>query len=76
MILIITFLAQNKKFYLLDDPYSSLDAHVASRIHSRCIMGLLGRTTRLVVTHHVCFLKDADFIVVMEKGKIVKSGKK
>lgn len=66
--------SKDKSLYLLDDPLSAVDAHVAKHIYSRCIMGLLQGKTRVLCTHHIKFLKMADWVVVMENGKIVKSG--
>lgn len=55
--------------YLLDDPLSAVDAHVGRHLFNKCIgpMGRLGRlgATRILVTHQVHFLKDADYIVVL-----------
>ena len=65
---------QDKDLYLLDDPLSAVDAHVAKHLFKRCIMGLLRNKTRILCTHHVNFLKDADYIIVMEEGKIVQTG--
>lgn len=55
--------------YLLDDPLSAVDAHVGRHLFNECI-GPHGRlakrgATRILVTHQVHFLKDADWVVVM-----------
>lgn len=56
--------------YLLDDPLSAVDAHVGRQLFDECIgpRGRLGqlKATRILVTHQVHFLKDADWIVVMK----------
>ncbi|BFZ12259.1 hypothetical protein BsWGS_15298 [Bradybaena similaris] len=65
---------QNKSLYLLDDPLSAVDAHVAKHIYTHCIMGLLRSKSRILCTHHVRFLKKADLVVVMENGSITQSG--
>jgi len=65
---------QEKDVYLLDDPLAAVDAHVARHLYSECIVGLLRNTTRILVTHHVNFLHDADFIVVVEGGQIKQIG--
>lgn len=55
--------------YLLDDPLSAVDAHVGRHLFTECIgpKGILARqdATRILVTHQVHFLKDADWIVVL-----------
>lgn len=52
--------------YLLDDPLSAVDAHVGCHLFERCIgpKGFLAEATRILVTHQVHFLKDADWIIV------------
>ena len=60
--------------YLLDDPLAAVDAHVANHLFSHCIMGLLRSKTRVLCTHHVRFLYDADLILVMDDGRVVLSG--
>lgn len=56
--------------YLLDDPLSAVDAHVGKHLFSECIgpKGRLARkrATRILVTHQVHFLKDADWVVVLK----------
>lgn len=53
--------------YLLDDPLSAVDAHVGRHLFDQCIgpKSRLSRTrsTRILVTHQVHFLKDADWLV-------------
>lgn len=51
--------------YLLDDPLSAVDTHVANDLFEDCIMGYLGNKTRLLVTHQLQFLKYADIILVV-----------
>ena len=57
-----------RKFFLLDDPLSAVDAHVAERIMTRCILGSLRGTTRVLVTHQLQFLCHADYIVSVRVG--------
>ena len=57
--------------YLLDDILSAVDVHVGSHIMSQLVNGLLRHKTRVLVTHHTHFLRDADQIVQMRAGQIV-----
>lgn len=59
---------------LLDDPLSAVDAHVGRHIFSKCIKGLMGDATRILVTHQLQFLPEADTVLVMEGGKITEEG--
>ncbi|XP_069116549.1 ATP-binding cassette sub-family C member 10-like [Argopecten irradians] len=65
---------QDKDVYLLDDPLAAVDSHVAQHIYDECIMGLLQNKTRILCTHHVKFLGNADLIVVMDGGSISRIG--
>ncbi|XP_053408287.1 ATP-binding cassette sub-family C member 10-like [Mercenaria mercenaria] len=65
---------QNKDVFLLDDPLSAVDAHVAQHLYQKCIMGLLWGKTRILCTHHTKYLVNADQIILMKDGKIVKTG--
>lgn len=56
--------------YLLDDPLSAVDSHVGAAIFDKCI-GPKGRlaqlnATRILVTHQVHFLKDADWLLYLK----------
>lgn len=64
--------------YLLDDPLSAVDAHVGKHLFSECIgpNGYLARekATRILITHQIHFLKEADWIIVLDKGAVIKQG--
>uniref|UniRef100_A0A8D3DKG1 ABC-type glutathione-S-conjugate transporter n=1 Tax=Scophthalmus maximus TaxID=52904 RepID=A0A8D3DKG1_SCOMX len=62
--------------YLLDDPLSAVDAHVGQHIFDKVIgpKGVLRDKTRILVTHGMSFLPQADLILVMVDGAITESG--
>uniref|UniRef100_A0A8C2FF47 ATP-binding cassette, sub-family C (CFTR/MRP), member 6a n=1 Tax=Cyprinus carpio TaxID=7962 RepID=A0A8C2FF47_CYPCA len=62
--------------YLLDDPLSAVDAHVGQHIFENVIgpNGVLKNKTRILVTHGLSFLPQADLILVMEDGEITEMG--
>ncbi|XP_053313014.1 ATP-binding cassette sub-family C member 2-like [Spea bombifrons] len=66
----------NADIYLLDDPLSAVDVHVGKHLFDKVIgiNGLLRKKTRILVTHSLTVLPQADLIVVMEGGKIVQVG--
>ncbi|KAK7391291.1 hypothetical protein VNO78_19705 [Psophocarpus tetragonolobus] len=67
-------LYQNADIYLLDDPFSAVDAHTATNLFNQYIMeGLTGKTV-LLVTHQVDFLPAFDCVLLMSDGKIVEAG--
>lgn len=65
----------NSDVYLLDDPFSAVDAHTGAHLFKECLMGLLSSKTVIYTTHQLEFLDAADFVLVMKDGKIVQSGK-
>lgn len=60
--------------YLLDDPLSAVDAKVGKHIFENCINGLLSNKVRVLVTHQLQYMKSADYIVILDKGSVVKQG--
>ena len=60
---------------LLDDPLSAVDAHVGAHIFQTCICGLLADRTRILATHQMQYLPAADWVVVMEAGRINHQGR-
>ncbi|NWQ58725.1 MRP3 protein, partial [Neopipo cinnamomea] len=62
--------------YLLDDPLSAVDSHVAKHIFDKVIGpdGVLKGKTRILVTHGIGFLPQVDYIVVLVDGKISEMG--
>lgn len=60
--------------YLLDDPFSAVDAQTAAMLFGGCVMGALREKTVVLVTHQVEFLPAVDSILVMENGEIRHSG--
>nr|XP_033798422.1 multidrug resistance-associated protein 1-like isoform X2 [Geotrypetes seraphini] len=62
--------------YLLDDPLSAVDVHVARHLFEHVIgpSGLLKSKTRVLVTHNLTVLPEADLIIVMESGRVAQMG--
>ncbi|KAM6164011.1 ATP-binding cassette sub-family C member 3 isoform 1-T1 [Rhynchocyon petersi] len=62
--------------FLLDDPLSAVDSHVAKHIFDQVIgpEGMLAHKTRVLVTHGISFLPQTDFIVVLDNGQISEAG--
>ncbi|XP_057772130.1 ABC transporter C family member 8-like [Salvia miltiorrhiza] len=60
--------------YLLDDPFSAVDAHTAAALFNDCVMTALEKKTVILVTHQVEFLNTVDKILVVEGGQITQCG--
>ena len=66
------FLAQ-PKILILDEATSSVDTRTEKRIQDAMVK-LMENRTSLIIAHRLSTIQDADFIVVMEQGKIIESG--
>ncbi|KAL0992606.1 hypothetical protein UPYG_G00095640 [Umbra pygmaea] len=66
----------NCAVYLMDDPLSAVDAHVGKHIFEKVIgpQGVLKDRTRVLVTHGLSYLPQADLILVMVEGEITEMG--
>eukprot|EP00253_Pinus_taeda_P018423 PITA_18423 len=67
-------LYQDSDIYLLDDPFSAVDAHTATNLFKEYIMGALSKKTVILVTHQVDFLPAFDAILLMLDGEIHQAG--
>lgn len=66
-------LYQNADIYLLDDPFSAVDAHTASSLFNEYVVDALSSKTVLLVTHQVDFLPAFNSILLMSDGEILKA---
>ena len=60
--------------YLLDDPLSAVDIKVSQHIFEKCIKGLLSNKTRVLTSHQEQHMKQADNIIVLNKGRALTNG--
>jgi len=58
---------------LLDDPTAAIDSETEHEIFAALDRAIAGRTT-FIVAHRLSTLRRADFIIVMEDGRIVQRG--
>ncbi|XP_061342018.1 ABC transporter C family member 10-like [Gastrolobium bilobum] len=66
-------LYQDADIYLLDDPFSAVDAQTATNLFTEYIVeGLVGKTV-LLVTHQVDFLPAFDSVLLMSDGEILQA---
>jgi ATP-binding cassette subfamily B multidrug efflux pump len=66
-------LAQDPPVFVLDDALSAVDAHTEARILSGLRGALSGRTS-IIVSHRLAAVRDADWILVLDDGRIVEQG--
>ncbi|XP_065816052.1 multidrug resistance-associated protein 5 [Labrus bergylta] len=67
-------LYSERDVYILDDPLSTLDAHVANHIFHNAIRKQLRQKTIIFVTHQLQYLVDCDDVILMREGSIVEQG--
>eukprot|EP00271_Cylindrocystis_brebissonii_P011052 TRINITY_DN2775_c0_g2_i1.p1 TRINITY_DN2775_c0_g2~~TRINITY_DN2775_c0_g2_i1.p1 ORF type:complete len:1462 (+),score=304.89 TRINITY_DN2775_c0_g2_i1:622-5007(+) len=68
-------LYQDADVYLLDDPFSAVDAHTGSELFRELVAGALAAKTVVLVTHQVEFLPAVDQVLVMRGGEIIQAGR-
>jgi ATP-binding cassette, subfamily B, multidrug efflux pump len=66
-------LAQDPPIFVLDDALSAVDAHTEARILAGLRGALAGRTS-IIVSHRLAAVRDADWILVLDQGRIVEQG--
>jgi ATP-binding cassette subfamily B protein len=67
-------LAKKPSIVLLDDALSAVDTHTEAEILRALREALAGRTA-LIASHRISAIRDASWIVVLEKGMVVEQGR-
>ncbi|XP_029155458.1 multidrug resistance-associated protein 4-like isoform X2 [Nylanderia fulva] len=60
--------------YLFDDPLSAVDTHVGRHLFDECMNNYLQNKTRILVTHQLQYLKQCDYIIILNNGQIENEG--
>jgi ATP-binding cassette subfamily B protein len=66
-------LARKPSIVLLDDALSAVDTHTEAEI-LRALRGALAGRTALIASHRISAIRDAQWIIVLEKGTVVEQG--
>ncbi|GLV47797.1 ABC transporter ATP-binding protein [Thermus sp. LT1-2-5] len=66
-------LAKRPKILILDDALSAVDTETEAKILEG-LKGVLGKQTTFLISHRTATLRHADWIVVLEEGRIVEEG--
>jgi ATP-binding cassette subfamily B protein len=64
---------KNPKILILDDSLSQVDAETEEKILKNLKKNRRGMTT-IIISHRVSAIKDSDYIIVMDEGKIIEEG--
>ncbi|KAL9237372.1 hypothetical protein vseg_011928 [Gypsophila vaccaria] len=67
-------LYRDADIYLLDDPFSAVDAQTATSLFKEYVMEALSEKTVLLVTHQVDFLPAFECCLLMSDGQILQAG--
>lgn len=73
-IAIARMILQNPKVVILDESTSAIDMDTEKRLFDSLNSFLKDRTT-IIIAHRVSTIKQADYIYILEDGKIVKGGR-
>ena len=63
----------NPKILILDEATASLDTETELQIQAALDSLIKGRTT-IAIAHRISTLRNADYLVVMDNGKVVENG--
>lgn len=66
-------LAQDPPVFVLDDALSAVDAQTEAKI-LRALRGALEGRTSIIVSHRLAAVREADWILVLDDGRIVEQG--
>jgi len=58
---------------VLDDPTASIDAETEHEIVQAMQSAMVGRTT-FIVAHRMSTLRNADLVIVLDRGRVVQIG--
>lgn len=58
---------RDAELYLFDDPLSAVDTHVGRHLFDECISDYLKDKTRILVTHQLQYLPQADTVIVLNR---------
>ena len=67
-------LARKPSIVLLDDALSAVDTHTEAEI-LRALREALSNRTALIASHRISAIRDASWIIVLEKGSVVEQGR-
>ncbi|CAL8080013.1 unnamed protein product [Orchesella dallaii] len=67
-------LYQQADIYLMDDPLSAVDSRVSRHIFDKCLKRYLAKSLRILVTHQLQYLPQADCILVFNQGQLLAQG--
>lgn len=67
-------LARKPSIVLLDDALSAVDTHTEAEILRALRDALAGRTA-IIASHRISAIRDASWIIVLEKGAVVEQGR-
>lgn len=66
-------LLKNAPILILDEATSALDTHSERQIQA-ALENLMHRSTTFVIAHRLSTIENADWIIVMEQGRIIEQG--
>ena len=63
----------NPKILILDDAFSSVDTETEASILKE-MKDVMGNRTTILISHRISTLKNADSIIVLDKGELIEEG--
>jgi ATP-binding cassette subfamily B protein len=66
-------IVREPRILILDDALSSVDTYTEEKI-LKSLRGIMRERTSIIVSHRVSTVRDADFICVLDEGRIIERG--
>ena len=70
---IARMLTQRSPIMIFDDSLSAVDSETDARIRQQ-LQNSLGKSTVILISHRITTLMQADYILVLDKGRIIEEG--
>ncbi len=67
-------LMRDPRLLLLDEPTSHLDGETEAQIMAEAVDRLKGTRTVVIVAHRLSTIRRADYVVVIDRGRVVQQG--
>ncbi len=73
LVALVRVLVQGPRIFILDEATASIDPFTESQIQ-QALKLIMANTTSIIIAHRLSTVRNADRIIVLQKGRIIESG--